>query len=304
MGIRVFRRAASLEALRKNIGWRRPFPDPQISARLGACPVTPTLHSSPMPPGSEPTGAVFLSYSHEDKAAVARIADGLRAAGVEVWFDQSELRGGDAWDAKIRRQIKECTLFVAIISAHTEERPKGYFRREWKLAVDCTHDLADDVPFLVPVAIDGTSEATARVPEKFCDYQWSRLPGGQPTPAFIEHVRHLLGARAENPAGALPTPVQTATNADQSDPSRTAFPTVHAEARPPAFRPARFAPRRDANRAKAWISRVAAALALIAAGIWAGRSYFPATTREHASATWLELGPPHGRFGTAPAPSV
>jgi len=27
-----------------------------------------------------------------------------------VWFDQSELRGGDAWDQTIRRQIKECTL--------------------------------------------------------------------------------------------------------------------------------------------------------------------------------------------------
>jgi hypothetical protein len=32
----------------------------------------------------------------------------LCAAGVEVWFDQSEVRGGDTWDALIRRQIKRC----------------------------------------------------------------------------------------------------------------------------------------------------------------------------------------------------
>jgi hypothetical protein len=32
-----------------------------------------------------------------------------------VWFDESELRGGDAWDAKIRRQINECALFMPII---------------------------------------------------------------------------------------------------------------------------------------------------------------------------------------------
>jgi hypothetical protein len=44
-------------------------------------------------------GAVFLSYASEDAQAAQRICAKLRAAGVEVWFDQSELQGGDAWDA-------------------------------------------------------------------------------------------------------------------------------------------------------------------------------------------------------------
>ena len=38
------------------------------------------------------------------------------AAGIEVWFDQSELRVGDAWDQSIREQIKVCTLFLPVIS--------------------------------------------------------------------------------------------------------------------------------------------------------------------------------------------
>ena len=42
--------------------------------------------------------AVFLSYASQDAEAARRIAEALRAAGVEVWFDQAELRGGDAWD--------------------------------------------------------------------------------------------------------------------------------------------------------------------------------------------------------------
>ena len=54
----------------------------------------------------------------------------LRAAGVEVWFDQTELRGGDAWDQKIRRQIKDCALFVPVISANTASRHEGYFRQD------------------------------------------------------------------------------------------------------------------------------------------------------------------------------
>ena len=73
------------------------------------------------------SGAVFLSYASQDAVAARRICDVLRAAGVEVWFDQSELRGGDAWDAKIRKQIKECTLFIPVISAGTQARTEGYF---------------------------------------------------------------------------------------------------------------------------------------------------------------------------------
>jgi len=42
--------------------------------------------------------AVFLSYPSQDAAAVRRICDALRAAGLEVWFDQRELRGGDTRD--------------------------------------------------------------------------------------------------------------------------------------------------------------------------------------------------------------
>ena len=84
---------------------------------------------------SETTKAVFLSYASQDGEAAGRICEALRAAGIEVWFDQNDLRGGDAWDAAIRRQVKECTLFVALISANTEVRSEGYLRREWNLAV-------------------------------------------------------------------------------------------------------------------------------------------------------------------------
>src|SRR2546423_11225370 len=65
---------------------------------------------------SPPHPAVFLSYAREDANAARRIAEALRSQGVEVWFDQNELRGGDAWDQKIRRQIPECSLFLPIIS--------------------------------------------------------------------------------------------------------------------------------------------------------------------------------------------
>ena len=141
--------------------------------------------------------AVFLSYASQDAVAARRICDSLRAAGLEVWFDQNELVGGDAWDQKIRGQIKACALFVPLISAETQARREGYFRLEWKLAAQRTHTIADGTPFLLPVVIDATRDAEALVPEEFRAVQWTRLASGEATPAFVARVKDLL-----NPADA------------------------------------------------------------------------------------------------------
>ena len=105
-------------------------------------------------PASTPAGTVFLSYASQDSEAAQRICDALRAAGIEVWFDQSELRGGDAWDRHIRERIHDCRLFIAVISANTEARDEGYFRREWGLAVDRTRDMDEKKAFLLRRAAD------------------------------------------------------------------------------------------------------------------------------------------------------
>jgi TolB-like protein/cytochrome c-type biogenesis protein CcmH/NrfG len=141
-----------------------------------------------------PSKAVFLSYASQDAEAAQHVCEALQAVGVEVWFDQSALRGGDAWDASIRRQIKDCALFVPIISTATNMRSEGYFRLEWKLAVDRSHLMADDKAFLLPVVIDATLDASARVPERFRDVQWSHLPDDRAAAAFAEHVQRLLSA--------------------------------------------------------------------------------------------------------------
>jgi TolB-like protein/Flp pilus assembly protein TadD len=150
---------------------------------------------------TEASHAVFLSYASQDAEAAQRICGALRAAGIEVFLDQSELRGGDAWDQKIRREIRDCALFAPVISVNTASRLEGYFRLEWKLAVDRSHLMAAEKPFLLPVVIDATRESDAHVPDRFREVQWTRLPGGDPSPAFIEHVRRLLsGESSKEPA--------------------------------------------------------------------------------------------------------
>jgi len=148
--------------------------------------------------------AVFISYASQDAEAGSRICQALREAGIDVWFDRSELRGGDAWDQSIRRQIKSCTLFLPVISRNTHDRDEGYFRLEWKLAIDRCHLMAADKAFLLPVVIDDTRDDDERVPERFREVQWTRLPGGATPPAFIERVRRLLaGERLHESTGNL-----------------------------------------------------------------------------------------------------
>jgi adenylate cyclase len=146
----------------------------------------------------ESTKAIFLSYASQDAEIARRVADALREAELAVWFDQNELRGGDAWDATIRTRIKECVLFVPFISKNTESRSEGYFRLEWKLAVDRSHLMADDQPYLMPVVIDDISEANARVPDRFRERQWSRLPNAAAFAAFAERVVQAISRESNS----------------------------------------------------------------------------------------------------------
>jgi TolB-like protein len=155
---------------------------------------------------TEPDRAVFLSYASQDAEAAQQLCDALRTAGIEVWFDQSELRGGDAWDASIRRQIKSCALFIPLISKNTHSRGEGYFRLEWKLAVDRSHLMASDLPFLLPVVVDDTPDQEDRVPDRFREVQWTRLPSGAHTDAFVEHLRRLLSPDSTTPVATSARP--------------------------------------------------------------------------------------------------
>jgi len=153
-------------------------------------------------PVTEPSHAVFLSYASQDAEAAQKICEALRAGGIEVFLDQSELRGGDAWDQKIRHEIHDCALFIPVISANTASRHEGYFRLEWDLADQRTHMIARNRVFVVPVCLDATPEAAADVPESFQRVQWTRLPGGATPAAFIERVRRLLsGEPSQGPTG-------------------------------------------------------------------------------------------------------
>jgi TolB-like protein/lipoprotein NlpI len=46
--------------------------------------------------------------------------------------------------------------------------------------------------FVVPVCTDATPEREADVPDSFVAVQWTRMPGGETPPAFVERIKRLL----------------------------------------------------------------------------------------------------------------
>jgi TIR domain/SIR2-like domain len=149
------------------------------------------------PPAREmPDNAVFLSYAREDLAAVQQIKAGLESAGIVTWFDIDRLEVGDDYDRKIQRNISRCSYFIPVVSASTQRRLEGFFRREWSYAMDRVRNMADGALFILPVSIDATNAADALVPDKFKALHFSQLPGGQVPPEFARRLKDFMQARS------------------------------------------------------------------------------------------------------------
>jgi hypothetical protein len=154
-----------------------------------------TAQAKPLPPSArmEP-GTIFLSYASEDRSAARNMYEALREAGLDVWFDQSpsSLEPGDDWDQQIRANIRRCAVFVPMISRHAQERKEGYFRREWKWAIDRSEGGAASLRFIQPVVLDDTGEDVPDIPPQLWDRQCVRFPEGRPTPEYVEGLKTLV----------------------------------------------------------------------------------------------------------------
>ena len=164
--------------------------------RKPAAAAAPAAAARFLPPAREmPDNAVFISYARDDLPAVQRIKAGLEAAGVVTWFDMDRLEVGDDYDRKIQRNIARCSYFIPVISATTQRRLEGYFRREWSYAMDRVRNMADGALFILPVSIDATTAAAALVPDRFKALHFTSLPGGEVPAEFARRLTDFMQAR-------------------------------------------------------------------------------------------------------------
>lgn len=170
----------------------------RYQARAAAAPVAATparLSATAAFQDEMAPGAVFISYASEDRDAAYLLHDSLQEARVESWFDKTRLGAGDTFDRRIRKGIKECSCFIPLISAASTSRQKGYFIAEWTWAQEEAAFVAEGIPFIMPVVIDGTPDYTDGVPESFRKLHWRRLAGGRATPGFADELKQLVQNR-------------------------------------------------------------------------------------------------------------
>jgi hypothetical protein len=137
-------------------------------------------------------GFVFISYSSQNLEQAERLRRALDKAGIDTWFDKEQLESGDAWEYKISENIRRCAVFIPLLSQGVETRPEAFFRKEWSAALERRSGMAENLRFVLPVVLDDLPRDAPTVPGGIRALQWTSLPGGDPTPQFIEVVQALV----------------------------------------------------------------------------------------------------------------
>src|ERR1044071_4588711 len=62
---------------------------------------------------------IFISYSRKDIDFVRRLAGDLEKAGYDVWWDLTDLRGGDDWPRVIPSAIESSQFVIVVLSPNS-----------------------------------------------------------------------------------------------------------------------------------------------------------------------------------------
>lgn len=115
---------------------------------------------------SERTRQVFLSYAQDDRVVARRLAEGLKAAGLRVWFDQWELAAGDSIVSRIRQAVAATDLLLVLLS------PRSVQSRwvQTELSSFLARELKDRAITLIPALIED-----CEIPPVLADRQYLDL---------------------------------------------------------------------------------------------------------------------------------
>lgn len=89
---------------------------PALSVDLSGTPFQPIRTSAPIqPPLSAPPPRVFVSHSHADDVFTARLVSDLRAAGIDVWVDVTDMDPGN-FMTHIDDALARCDWLVLVLT--------------------------------------------------------------------------------------------------------------------------------------------------------------------------------------------
>ena len=105
---------------------------------------------------------IFISYAKEDAAFAKKLYDDLKTAGADPWLDSVNLLPGQDWELEIKKAVRDCTYFLAVISERSVEK-KGYVQKELRLAIDVLDELPPGKVYVIPARLDDSQPAHQRL---------------------------------------------------------------------------------------------------------------------------------------------
>ncbi|MFC1937437.1 toll/interleukin-1 receptor domain-containing protein [Chloroflexota bacterium] len=93
---------------------------------------------------------VFISYASADRSFASKLANDLKSKGLNVWFDQWELKVGDSLTHKIGSAIKTQDFLIVVLS-------KASVESEWvlkELSIGLMRELEERRVVVLPIVIE------------------------------------------------------------------------------------------------------------------------------------------------------
>ncbi|MDX2235978.1 MAG: toll/interleukin-1 receptor domain-containing protein [Hyphomonadaceae bacterium] len=143
---------------------------------------------------------VFISCKKSDKDRVRPLVEHLRAAGLDVWWDEG-IQPSMSWRGEIARQLQAAKCVVAVWTHDSVDHESG----QWVME-EATHGLRRRI--LAPVRLD-----LVEPPLGFGEVQYADLAawdGAAADPRFAHFLAVVKAIAAAEPMPAAPAPTQFA----------------------------------------------------------------------------------------------
>ena len=125
---------------------------------------------------------VFISYSRKDIQSAIKLYESLKENGISTWIDTENILPGQNWKFTIRKAIKSCDYFLALLSNSSISK-RGYVQKELKIALEILDESPASDVFIIPVRLENCEP----VDERLYDIQWVDL-----FPSFENGVKKII----------------------------------------------------------------------------------------------------------------
>ena len=152
---------------------------------------------------------VFLSYKREDAAAAAKLVEGLRDIGLDVWWD-SDIPAGAAWEATIERALVEAKVVIvcwskAAVASDNVRSEARWAREQGRLIQLFVEPCSPPLFFGERQGLDVSDWSGDRT-----DLHFQRL---------VSEIRARLDNREAIPSGAAPITPESKSHAAEAPPA-------------------------------------------------------------------------------------